>query len=57
MSFEEYFSKVALIGDFLLKSFVDLWNVMIANPMLAMVLSVVIIALIVSIVLTVKNIK
>ena len=57
MSFEEFFNKIGPIGQFLLDSMVDLWNVMIANPLLASILSVGIIALIIGVIVYIKNIK
>lgn len=57
MSFEEFFNKIGPIGQFMLDSMVDLWNVMIANPLLASILSVGIIALIIGVIVYIKNIK
>lgn len=57
MSFEEFFDKIGPIGQFLLDSMVSLWNVMVSNPLLASILSVGILALIIGVIVYIKNIK
>lgn len=57
MTFEEFFDKIGPIGQFLLDSMVSLWNVMVSNPLLAFILSVGILALIIGIIVYIKNIK
>lgn len=57
MTFEEFFDKIGPIGQFLLDSMVSLWNVMVSNPLLASILSVGILALIIGVIVYIKNIK